>query len=85
MTQRPDSFSLPGLGSGLPTVDPAAHATLYIVIARLCLLLALRFLARALASIGPLARAASAAAMATVAVATALTLVTFAVFGGGLS
>jgi hypothetical protein len=85
MTRHTESISLLGLGNGLPTVDPTEHATFYVMIAGLFLLLALRLLARAVAPVGPLARAVSAAVMAALAVGAALALIMVAVFGEGLS
>jgi len=84
MTQQPGSLLPPGLDSGVPFDYLAEHATLYVLVAGLCLLLALRFLKNALAPIGPLVQAVAAAALAALAVGAALVFLTVAVLGGGL-
>jgi len=56
-----------------------------LLVAGLCLLLALRFLKSALEPIGPLVHAVAAAALVALTVGAALVLLAVALFGGGIS
>jgi hypothetical protein len=59
-----------------------APATLYLIIAIVCLVVALRFLRRALAPIGPLLQAIAATAIIALSVGAALVLLTAALLSG---
>jgi hypothetical protein len=58
------------------------HAVLYMLVAGLCLVLALRFVRAALAPIGPLVHAVAAAALVALAIGAALVFLTAAAFSG---
>jgi hypothetical protein len=59
-----------------------APAVLYLIIAMLCLAVALRFIKRALVPIGPLLQALAATAAIALAIGAALVLMTAALLGG---
>jgi hypothetical protein len=67
---------------GLPADQLGTHALLYLLIAALCLVLALRAMRRALAPIGQLVQAVAAAALGALAVGAALVLLTAAAISG---
>ena len=58
------------------------HAVLYLVIAMLCLVIAMRFVKRALVPIGPLLQAVAAAAVVAFAVGAALVLLVASLMSG---
>jgi hypothetical protein len=66
----------------MPTTQPGSHALLYLFIAGLCLVLALRAMRAALAPIGQLVQAVVAAALVALAIGAALVLLTAAAVSG---
>jgi hypothetical protein len=62
----------------------ADHATVYVLVAVLCLLLAVHFMRSALAPIGPLVHAVVAVALVALAIGAALVFLTAALLGGSL-
>jgi hypothetical protein len=59
------------------------HAAVYLFIAAICLIIALRYLRRALIPIGPLVRVVAAVAVVALAIGAALVLLTAAALSGG--
>jgi hypothetical protein len=75
--------SLPAGASWMDQVLPRQGSLLYLTLAALLLVLALRFMRRALAPIGAVMQAVAAAAVVAFAVGLALVLVALAAFSGG--
>lgn len=77
MTQLSSSLPMAGSGGGL--------ATIYLLAACLCLILAVRLLGSALAPIGLLVRTVAAVMLVMLSIGAALTLLAMAALGGGLT
>jgi hypothetical protein len=82
MSAQQASVSTSALNGAAMPASLGAHALLYLLVAALCLIFALRFMRTALAPIGPLLQAVAAAALVALAIGAALVFLTAAAFSG---